>query len=52
MTFSGNSGAKVAWMAAGLLPKDPEADFNGDGRFDGADAAQIAYLYVGKVMAF
>ncbi len=40
---------KVAWMASGLIPEDPEADFKGDGRVDGADAAHIAYFYVGKI---
>jgi hypothetical protein len=26
-----------------------EADFNGDGKVDAADAAKIAYYYVGKI---
>jgi PKD repeat protein len=43
--------AKVAWMAAGLVPEDPEADFDGDGHVTGADAARIAYFYVGKIQA-
>ncbi|MCQ1539097.1 hypothetical protein FTO68_08905 [Methanocalculus taiwanensis] len=40
--------AKVAWMAAGLIDPDPAADFNSDGGVDAADAARIAYYYVGK----
>jgi C1A family cysteine protease len=43
--------AKVAWMAAGLVPEDPEADFDGEGHVTGADAARIAYYYVGKIQA-
>lgn len=41
--------ARVAYMAAGLIPADLEADFNGDGVVDAADAAKIAYVYVGKI---
>jgi len=40
--------AKVAWMAAGLIPEDLEADFNNSGVVDSGDAARIAYFYVGK----
>jgi PKD repeat protein len=39
----------VAYMAVGLIPKDPNANFKGYGVVDGADAAKIAYYYVGKV---
>lgn len=41
--------AKVAHMAARLVPVDYEADFNGDGVIDAADAALIAYYYVGWI---
>ena len=41
--------AKVAYMAAGHVKKDYEADFNGDNDVYGADAAYIAYYYVGAV---
>jgi PKD repeat protein len=41
--------AKVAWMAAKLIEEDIEADFIGDGHVSGADAAMIAYFYVGKI---
>jgi hypothetical protein len=43
--------AKVAYMAAGLVSEDLEADFDGDGHVTGADAAWIAYFYVGKIQA-
>jgi len=39
----------VAYMAAGLIPKDPNANFKGYGIVDSADAAKIAWYYVGKV---
>ncbi|MCQ1539532.1 PKD domain-containing protein [Methanocalculus taiwanensis] len=40
--------ARVAWMAVGLTPDDPEARFGGGDTVTGADAARIAYYYVGK----
>jgi parallel beta-helix repeat protein len=52
--FNGNGNvdigdvAKVAWMAVGLIPDDPEARFTGGETVTGADAARIAYYYVGK----
>jgi hypothetical protein len=36
-------------MSVGLVPKDIEADFNGDGHVDASDAAKIACYYVGKI---
>ena len=52
--FNGNGNvdigdvAKVAWMAVGFIPDDPEARFTGGGHVTGADAARNAYFYVGK----
>ncbi|MBR1368723.1 hypothetical protein RJ53_04045 [Methanocalculus chunghsingensis] len=43
--------SKVSWMAADLVEEDLEADFDGDGSVTGADAARIAYFYVGKIPA-
>lgn len=40
--------SRVAWMAVGLVPEDPEARFSGAEAVTGADAARIAYFYVGK----
>jgi PKD repeat protein len=40
---------KVAYMAVGLIPKDPNANFKGYDVVDSADAAKIAWYYVGKV---
>jgi PKD repeat protein len=40
---------RVAYMAVGLIPKDPNANFKGYGVVDSADAAKIAYYYVGKI---
>nr|WP_304364237.1 PKD domain-containing protein [Methanocalculus taiwanensis] len=41
--------SKVAWMALEQIKPDLAADFNKDGRVNGADAAIIAYYYVGKI---
>jgi len=47
----------VAYMAAGLIPANPNANFNGDIHpitgapvIDVADAAMIAWYYVGKIL--
>lgn len=39
----------VAYMAAGLILKDPNANFKGYGVVDIADASKIAWYYVGKI---
>jgi len=39
----------VAFMVAGNVPKDLNADFNGNGRVDVGDAAKIAFYLAGKV---
>jgi nitrous oxidase accessory protein len=39
----------VAYMAITLIPADPAADFGGDGTVDVADAAAIAWYYIGKI---
>jgi len=39
----------VAYMGVGLVPYNAAADFTNDGRVNVADAARIAWYYVGKV---
>jgi PKD repeat protein len=41
--------AKVAYMAIGLIEDDPEARFEGKETVTCADAARIAYYYVGSI---
>ncbi|WP_211530611.1 PKD domain-containing protein [Methanocalculus chunghsingensis] len=43
--------AKVAYMAVGLIADDPEARLMGGAQVTGADAAKIAYFYVGAIPA-
>jgi len=40
--------AKVAFIVAGKVSKDPRADFNGNERVDIEDAAKIAFYLAGK----
>ena len=41
----------VAWMAVGLAGEELRADFDYDSMVTAADAARIAYCYVGKIPA-
>lgn len=41
--------ARVAYMAVGLFPDDPEARFEGEDQVTPGDAAKIAYYYVGEI---
>jgi hypothetical protein len=41
--------ARVAYMAVGLFPDDPEARFSGGVKVTEGDAAKIAYFYVGAI---
>jgi hypothetical protein len=45
------SASSVAYMAVGLIPKDPNANFKGYGVVDGTNAAKIARYYIGKIPA-
>lgn len=41
--------AKVAYMAIGLVEEELRGDFSYDGTVKAADAARIAYYYVGQI---
>jgi len=43
--------SRVAYMAIGLVDEELRGDFSYDGTVKAADAARIAYYYVGKIPA-